>query len=165
MFLIHVALRMTSLLVREDGDMSRVGMWNVNCVEREGGSNMNFPEKTYILSNPSYIFLSSWLTSLDTCRRWELCRNILFVSHGMERSTWTLTRAPLVLEQCNVKSSWWVFGSVKSSIYNYTLHVYSAAVTATNLRTRLLTQHSTQSSIVTWLNLSYYCMYLLQIIK
>ena len=32
---------------------------------------------------------------------------------------------------------------------NYTLHVYGAAVTATNLRTRLLTQYSTQSSIVT----------------
>ena len=31
---------------------------------------------------------------------------------------------------------------------NYTLHVYGAAVTATNLRTRLLTQHSTQSSLV-----------------
>ena len=31
---------------------------------------------------------------------------------------------------------------------NYTSHVYSAAVPAPNLRTRLLTQHSTQSSLV-----------------
>ena len=60
MFLIHVALRMTSLWVREDEDMLRVGMWNVNCVEREEGSNMNFPENNiFFLLNPSDIFLAS----------------------------------------------------------------------------------------------------------
>ena len=45
--------------MREDGDRSRVGKWNVDCVEKEEGSNMNFPEKTYFWSNQSDIFLAS----------------------------------------------------------------------------------------------------------
>ena len=59
MFLIHEALRMISLLGREDGDMLMVEMWNVKCAEQERGSNMNFPKKYIFLSNPSDIFLAS----------------------------------------------------------------------------------------------------------
>ena len=47
MFLTHGAWRMTSLLVREDGDRLMVEKWNVGCAERKGGSNMKFPEKKY----------------------------------------------------------------------------------------------------------------------
>ena len=59
MFRIHEALRMISLLGREDEDMLMVEMWNVKCAEQERGSNMNFPKNIFFLSNPSDIFLAS----------------------------------------------------------------------------------------------------------
>ena len=49
MFLTHAAWRMKDLLEREDGDRLRVEMWNVECAERGGGSNMKFPEKKTFL--------------------------------------------------------------------------------------------------------------------
>ena len=67
MFLTHAAWRMKDLLEREDGDRLRVEMWNVECAERGGGSNMKFPEKKNIFRlNPSDIFLASCPASLVT---------------------------------------------------------------------------------------------------